>query len=248
MPKSRFDRVLGFVARRTARLAPWHKWPFAVAIPTLAGTRVNMRWGNLFDTQLAPVPVGEPHVDVQTERTADGSYNDLEKPWMGMAGARFGRNFPIEETFGLEGDALTKPSPRAISNKLLARKEFVPVPHLNLFVSAWLQFMVHDWLSHGSALQDNPHKIDLDEGDDWHEKPMTVLRTAPDTTGPDDAGRPAAYTNTETHWWDGSQIYGSTLKRQRLVRTDPATGEMRRGRQARPVGARQPADLPGRRG
>ena len=226
MPKSRFDRVLGLVARGSARLAPWHKWPFAVALPTLAGTRINMRWANLFNTQLAPVPVGPPGVDIQTERTADGSYNDLEKPWMGMAGARFGRNFPIDETFGLEGDALTKPSPRTISNKLLARKDFVPVPHLNLFVSAWLQFMVHDWLSHGSALQENPHQIPLDEGDDWHENPMTVLRTAPDTVGPDDAGRPAAYTNTETHWWDGSQIYGSTLKRQRLVRTDPATGEM----------------------
>ena len=198
-----------------------------MALPTLAGLRVNMRWGNLYDTQLSTVPLAEPEVDVQTERTANGSYNDLEKPWMGMAGARFGRNFPIDETFGLEGDALVKPSPREISNKLLGRREFVPVPHLNLLVSGWLQFMVHDWLSHGSGLQDDPHKVPLEDGDDWHERPMTILRTAPDALSPDDAGRPAAYTNNETHWWDGSQIYGSTLKRQRLVRTDPATGVMR---------------------
>ncbi len=186
-----------------------------------------MRWGNLFDTQLSHPPVPQPAVDVQTERTADGSYNDLEKPWMGMAGARFGRNFPIDETFGLEGDALVTPNPRLISNRLLGRREFVPVPHLNLLVSGWLQFMVHDWLSHGSAQKEDPHRIPLEDGDDWHERPMTILRTAPDVTGDADAGRPATYTNTETHWWDGSQIYGSTLKRQRLVRTDPATGRFR---------------------
>lgn len=183
-----------------------------------------MRWGNLFDTQRAAPPCSSPPSNAATERTADGSYNDLEKPWMGMAGARFGRNFPIDETFGLEGDALVKPNPRTISRDLLARREFVPVPHLNLLVSGWLQFMVHDWLSHGSSLPDAPHQVPLADDDDWHERPMTILRTAPDTPGPDDAGRPAAYTNSETHWWDGSQIYGSSLKRQRLVRTDPETG------------------------
>jgi hypothetical protein len=31
----------------------------------------------------------------------------------------------------------------------------------------------------------------------------------------------------ETSWWDGSQIYGSSLERQRLVRTDPANGAFR---------------------
>src|SRR5208283_1001311 len=37
-------------------------------------------------------------------------------------------------------------------------------------------------------------------------------------------GRPAAYQNIVTHWWDGSQIYGSSLKRQRQIRSDPQTG------------------------
>ncbi len=227
MRPSFFDRALGFFARRTAKYAPWHKLPFAFAIPTLAGIRANMRWRNLYDTETSARTVPPTSQDVRTQRTADGSYNDLEKPWMGMAGVRFGRNFPINECFGEEGAGLLVPNPRRISHELLARKEFVPVPHLNVLVAGWLQFMVHDWLSHGSSMKENPHEVELDEDDDWPRRPMTVLRTRPDAVSPGDQGNPAAFTNEETHWWDGSQVYGSSLERQRLVRTDPATGQVR---------------------
>ena len=48
--------------------------------------------------------------------------------------------------------ALYEPNPRRVSSRdLLARRSFVPVPHLNVLVPAWLQFMVHDWLSHGGG-------------------------------------------------------------------------------------------------
>ena len=214
-------------ARVTEAVAPWHKIPFLPAIATLDGIRFNMRWKNVFartDDLSLPSP---PDVDVQSARMADGSFNDLGAPAMGKAGTRFGRNFPIRETFGAEGPALLRPNPREISIKLLARKEFVPVPHLNLLVSGWLQFMVHDWLSHGSNLRENPYRVPLPEGDDWRDNPMTILRSTPDAAGQADEGLPAAYANTETHWWDGSQIYGSTLERQMLVRTDPATGKIR---------------------
>ena len=82
---------------------------------------------------------------------ADGSYNDLGCPWMGMAGARFGRNVPISDTHGEQPPELYEPNPRQVSRDLLARRSFVPVPHLNVLVPAWLQFMVHDWLSHGGG-------------------------------------------------------------------------------------------------
>lgn len=218
------DRVLMAVAQATEKFAPWYKIPFLPAVATLDGIRARMRWNNIFarthDLSLTP----PRDRDVQSFRTADGSFNDLAEPAMGMAGTRFGRNFPINETFGAEGDMLTKPSPRVISNHLLARKDFVPVPHLNVLVSGWLQFMVHDWLSHGPSLRDDPHRIPLDENDDWYEDPMTILRTPPDQAGPADTGQPKAFTNSETHWWDGSQIYGSSIERQKLVRTDCATG------------------------
>jgi hypothetical protein len=220
-----FDRILGFVARRTAHYAPWHKLPFGLAIPTLAGIRVNMRWRNLYDTQRQPPPAVPPPPADLKQRTADGSWNDLDKPWMGMKGARFGRNFPLSECFAEDGERLMTPNPRLISNQLLARKEFVPVPHLNLFAAGWLQFMVHDWLTHGTNIRENPHEVALPEGDDWHVSPMTVLRTKPDQRWDCDEGKSATFTNDETHWWDGSQIYGSDLERQTLVRTDPETGE-----------------------
>ena len=220
------DKLLGLLARLTERFAPWHRLPFPLAVATLAGIRINMRNRNLYDCDTAPHPVPpQPH-DHLHARTADGCYNDLAQPAMGMRGTRFGRNFPIAKTFGLEGKALLEPSPREISNKLLARKEFVPVPHLNLLVAAWLQFMVHDWMVHRPSPKRDPHSVPIADGDDWSEKPMSILRSEPDAPGIGDAGRPAAYTNTETHWWDGSQIYGSTIERQRLVRTDPATGEL----------------------
>src|SRR4029077_9746473 len=103
---------------------------------------------------------------------------------------------PIKETFGAEGASLTKPSPREISERLLARREFVPVPHLNLLVSGWLQFMVHDWLSHGPSLREDPHRIPLENGDDWYENPMTILRTSPDAAGPQDQGQPVIHVSS----------------------------------------------------
>jgi len=224
-----YERALGVLAKSSSRLRAWHRWPFLIAVPVIVGHRVNMRRDNLTDTQTVPPPVPSPDgLDVRGARTADGSYNDLDRPWMGMAGARFGRNMPLQDTFGEQSPILFEPSPRLVSNKLLARHEFVPVPHLNVLAAAWIQFMVHDWLSHGPNQKDaKPHEIPLPPDDDWPEGRMPVLPTDPDRTHPEDAGRPVAYTNVETSWWDGSQVYGSSLARQRLIRTDPVTGTFR---------------------
>lgn len=229
MRESLLDRLLGRFTRMAARIRAWHRWPYLVAVPMIVGHRVNMRRENLADTEVSPPTITPPEgFDVRGMRTADGSYNDLAKPWMGMTGARFGRNMPIGDTFGERPPRLFEPSPRLISNRLLARREFVAVPHLNLLAAAWIQFMVHDWLSHGSNDKDaEKWDVPLPEGDRWVDGRMTVLPTDPDPRRPGDEGRPDTYTNVETSWWDGSQVYGSTLKRQLLVRTDPATGQLR---------------------
>ncbi|MDB5471549.1 MAG: peroxidase [Caulobacter sp.] len=222
------DTVMGGTARLLSRFQPWHKYPTLVAVATLAGLRVNMRHENLFNTETDPQPLKPAplpgSMDVREARTADGSFNDLAKPWMGMADARFGRNMPIERTFGEADDALMEPNPRTISNRLLARKEFVPVPHLNTLAAAWLQFMVHDWLSHGENNPDDRIEIPLPDGDSWPDGKMEVLKTLKAADRAGDVGRPQTYTNVETHWWDASQIYGSSLRRQILVRSDPITG------------------------
>jgi hypothetical protein len=225
------DRLLASFTRLANRIRPWHRWPFLVGLPMIIGHRVILRRHNLTDTQTRKPVLPQVAADVRGARTADGSYNDLSAPWMGMKGARFGRNMPLADTFGEKPPTLFEPSPRLVSNALLARREFVPVPHLNVLAAAWIQFMVHDWLSHGSNdKKDPPHVIPLPEGDDWIDGQMTVLPTVPDPPlgdepYPEDAGRPTAYTNVETSWWDGSQVYGSDQERQDKVRADPATGQ-----------------------
>jgi Animal haem peroxidase len=223
------ERLLGRFAGLTNRFRVWYQLPFLFAMPTILGHRVNMREHNLSDTERDPLllkPAGGSNP--LDQREADGSYNDLGCPWMGMAGARFGRNVPISDTFGEEPPDLYEPNPRQVSRDLLARRSFVPVPHLNVLVPAWLQFMVHDWLSHGGGdTAKPPHSLPLPPGDDWGDPAMTILRTLPDDRRcPADHGQPATYRNTETAWWDGSQIYGSDLERQHRVRTDP-NGQVR---------------------
>jgi hypothetical protein len=227
-----YERALGVFARLTNLLRVWYRYPFLIAMPTLVGHRVNMRANNLLDTERDPSLL-QPKGDLnrRDQREADGSYNDLACPWMGMAGARFGRNMPIAETYGEGPSEIYEPNPRVVSRELLRRETFVPVPHLNVLVPAWLQFMVHDWLSHGPSRKDDPHLLTLPPDDDWpnSDGKMAILRSAPDPLrGAADEGQPATYRNTETHWWDGSQIYGSYLGKQRRVRgeNDAASGDV----------------------
>ncbi|MCZ0955134.1 MAG: peroxidase [Rhodospirillaceae bacterium] len=214
------DRLLGVLARRTEPLRVWYRFLFPLSVVIVVGHRANLRRNNLADTETDPPEREAPKdFDIMGWRTADGSFNDLGKPWMGSAGTRFGRNLPLAETFGESGDELMTPSPRLISKELMARKEFVPVPHLNVLAAAWIQFMVHDWLSHGPNDRSLLHDIPLPEGDDWPGGKMRVPRSAP-AKGQRE-GRPTAFTNVETHWWDASQIYGSGEDMIKRVRSEP---------------------------
>jgi hypothetical protein len=195
-------------------------------VPNLLSLRTDLRQQNLFDTETAPLPAASipPGFDVRQCRTADGSYNDLGQPWMGQVEARFGRNVPLPDSHGEAPPGLYEPNPRLVSNRLLARREFIPATSVNVLLPAWLQFMVHDWLSHGRNTKAAPHVVPRPEGDEeWPHPEVTILHTRPDPKrGPADAGRPATYRNEVTHWWDGSQIYGSDLQLQYRARSDPA--------------------------
>jgi hypothetical protein len=149
-------------------------------------------------------------------RTADGTHNDLWEPNMGAAETRFGRAVPLERTVPDPASLLT-PNPREISNLLLARRNgFIPATSLNLLAAAWAQFQVHDWFHHGPPERDAPYVLPRPAGDDYPEPTIEVQRTRP---GPNAPGAPAPiWINTVTHWWDASQIYGSSLAGQRRVR------------------------------
>ncbi len=186
----------------------WERLPLPAGLLTLVGLRDRLREENLHDTGRGGlnVPPVADHDGYLTARTLDGTFNDLNDPLMGSLGSRFGRNVPLTYTFREPVDAMLDPSPRLVSRRLLTREEFQPATTLNVLAAAWIQFEVHDWFSHGKPEEKDPWEIPLEDDDPWAEKPMRVPRTHPDpSTDPD---QPPTYVTDDTHWWDGSQIYG----------------------------------------
>ena len=115
---------------------------------------------------------------------------------------------------------MLEPSPREVSRALLTRRQLQPATGANALVAAWLQFMIRDWFSHGHSPKDRPWTLPLAAGDDWPEDPMVIMRTRSDPTRAEEPdGLPLTWSNTETHWWDGSQIYGKTAEEQKFVRS-----------------------------
>ena len=222
MAGSLFSRLFTRATEALDRRFRWHKLPVPLGLLTLVGLRMRLRESNLHDTSSTPASKPLPAKGGRhlTACTADGTYNDLEDPAMGCAGTRFGRNVPVELTYPEDDRVVLGPSPRKVSRELLTRREFLPATTLNVLAAAWLQFMIRDWFSHGKSEKENPWKLELDESDPWpQERPMQIMRTRKDPTrSPDDAS-PPTYVNTETHWWDGSQIYGSNAETQQRVRS-----------------------------
>ncbi|MFI1255140.1 peroxidase family protein [Streptomyces netropsis] len=230
----------------------WQNLPKSLGMLTLVGLRNNLRRKNLFDTSTYPTrnppPIGPPEPRHLTERTADGTYNDLANPRMGMAGSRFGRNVPPEVNVPETEQQIMSPSPREVSRAVLTRHEFVPAESVNALVAAWLQFMIRDWVSHGQGTVERPWHIELVDDDPWPARPMLVPRTLPDPTRPEGGdGLPPTYINEKSHWWDASQLYGDDLAAQRQLRTgeDGKLKVPRNGSLFSDNPERDPASVPG---
>jgi hypothetical protein len=155
-----------------------------------------------------PNPV-EPKV--LTWRMPDITYNDLADPHMGSVDARFGRNVPLDRAVPKQ-HLLLDPSPRLISRVLLARDYFKPARTLNILAGAWIQFMTHGWFDHlRNPLGHSDIQIPLSPDDPWDDptRTMRINSTRQATPSRSSPPRPPTFTNTETAWWDASQIYGS---------------------------------------
>jgi hypothetical protein len=188
---------------------PWYKLPRLFAMLKLVDIRNELRKKNLYDTEEPPFERQEPPADLdpalREARTTDGSYNDLHVPRMGAAGCRFGRNVPLQHTFPDTANLLI-PNPRHVSRELMTRDQFQPVTILNLLAAAWIQFMVHDWFVHDRSKTERIN-IPVPPDDDWGAPAIAVPRSVPDKP-PAGSTRPPAYANLNSHWWDGSQVYG----------------------------------------
>jgi Animal haem peroxidase len=177
------------LAERLDRRFGWQRLPYYVGLATLVGLRERLRQRNLYSTGVPGVSSPEPPT-ARTARQTDGSFNDLSAPGMGIAGAPFGRNGPSLP----DPDPLGAPHPIEISDALMHRERFLGAGHLSVLASAWLQFEVHDWMSHAKEPPIGDWLLAAD---------MPLPKAIP--TGTD----PEAYVCREPHWWDASQLYGT---------------------------------------
>src|SRR5690349_11245578 len=200
----------------------WYEYPSLILqTGSLARLRAELRDKNLFEApKMRPkVNVAKPTEEVLRARTPDGTWNDLDDPMIGASGTGFGRNVPLHLTKP-DRRRLLEPNPRLISERLMARDEFKPAGIINALAAAWLQFENHNWFFHGNGLPDDVIEVPVRDGDDWPERPMRIRTTQPLAgSPPNPRDRAPLYANTETHWWDASQIYGSGPDRQSEVRT-----------------------------
>jgi hypothetical protein len=232
------DRVWGLLTpfARTAHATrggvwtDWYEKPLYRGLLTLAAIREELDEKNLVDTYPEGARTGfaprgaTPPPGVRFFRTPDGAWNRLQNPREGSAGVRFPRNVERRRTWPEQKPAFDEPNAAEISRVLLTRNgPMKEVPFLNLLAAAWIQFMVHDWVSHrvnplprrpGLPRDEDALALSLPEGHParalYHQRTMWVGKTMTDPTRvPADDGSPPTTINDVTSWWDGSQIYGS---------------------------------------
>ena len=207
---SLFSRTFQATTEAVDNAVGWHRLPSVLGIPTLFGVRERMREINLYDEgEYRPPLDREPGKWVHW-RSEDGRFNDLQSPLMGSVGSRFGRNVPLACARPEEPPGLLSPDPFEISELLLAREQF-QAAGLNTLSAAWIQFEVHDWFDHGKPVCGAPWDW---ERVDWPDNGTVVKHTRP----PEDGG--TRFTSADTHWWDGSQLYGRDERWEQLIRAD----------------------------
>jgi Animal haem peroxidase/Catalase len=225
--------VAAWIAKRAFaavnRFVPWHRLPPHFALFNMATFRDVLREKNLIDTEPAvakpqpyPAPAPIPEAAL-TQRTHDGTFNDLAEPKMGCCGSAFGRNMtPVYRP-----DLFDKPDPIRVSRELLTRETFIPAKSLNLLAAAWIQFQVHDWVNHarddlredrkdGAIVLPRRGLPPWQNHKDWPaEQDMRIAENKVMAKGP--GGYPV-FANAATPWWDGSEVYGADATQAATLR------------------------------
>jgi hypothetical protein len=130
---------------------------------------------------------------------------------MGAVGAAFGRNLMPD----YRPELFDEPNPVTVSEHLLTRHHFVPAQSLNLLAAAWIQFQVHDWVNHARLpLGERDVEVPMPTGRTWSSTTTgpaeTTMRIAGNATLNEGAdGTQRLFANAASHWWDGSEVYGS---------------------------------------
>ena len=115
--------------------------------------------------------------------------------------------------------------------------DYTKAPFFNVLAAFWIQFMTHDWFSHLEEGHNAPEymKVGCDtpeaqklgcRPDDRIDKAFVAQSGEPgkftDAAGKQYLDRaPKTFKNTNTAWWDASQIYGYDARSRQRVKRDP---------------------------
>jgi hypothetical protein len=229
LPSKAMNAVFGRINKRRQ----WHELPFPISLLNLLSLRLDLRDMNLFDTaeKIKTEATEEPPEEALKARVPGGKWNDLKDPEMGSTGSEFSRNINPRRLKPEKPPRLHDPSARKVSLELMTREEFIPATNLNIWAAAWIQFENHNWFFHGRGREEEVMEVPIEDDDDWPEHPMYVRRTVSVPASRRSGGGQASgngasadgdnidFGNTESHWWDGSQIYGADQETQNSVRT-----------------------------
>ena len=134
-----FWRVVDAISGRIDRKSGWDRLPKVLSLGVLIGLRDTLRRFNLHDTNQVPStnlpPLPPPAPQHLTERTLDGTYNDLDNPRMGSAGTRFGRNIPLRAIVQDSREDKLWPSLREVSRVLMIRTKLIEATSVNALVA-----------------------------------------------------------------------------------------------------------------
>lgn len=202
--------------------SPWTTWSKKGTVGgllVLKGIREHLLENNLHDPHINYS--GYKAVDCSKQntkfRSADGTCTNIKMPHVGASGVAFGRNIAPEFIDHEAHQKLMTPNPMTVSKVMFTRDEFKPVPFLNMLAASWIQFMNHDWLTHGKNEMKNPHRVVSDDGRHEHSVDRTQENHVSQEHYKGEFGKVTL--NDVTHWWDGSQIYGSSQEEQNAVRS-----------------------------
>jgi Animal haem peroxidase/Catalase len=226
------NKIFGAIAEKSFpvinRAVPWYRLPVRLALLNLDAFRGVLRTRNLIDTEPHEAPPQTRHVppaipeQARVARTCDGTYNDLSAPTMGAIGATFGRNLRAE----YRPESFDEPNPLVVADTLLTREHFVPAGFLNILAAAWIQFQVHDWVNHArNPLGVNDIEVPLPAGKTWASTVGGRLEPIMRIAGNQAVGRGVdggdLFGNATTHWWDGSEVYGTDPAKMAILREGP---------------------------
>ncbi len=217
--------------RRVNRRVPWHRMPYLISLLNLDALRHDLRTHNLIDTQPREAPPkaralpGNVSAENLCFRSYTGDFNDMSDPAMGARGSTFGRNMPPQP------QSEDNPNPVMVARELLDRKSFIPARSLNILAAAWIQFQVHDWVSHArKKLGENDTRVTIpDKYPDWKNEPgakagrdMLIAGNVPHPSLSD----VWLAANDTSHWWDGSEVYGTNKANANKLRESDSKGNM----------------------